>query len=80
MVGVISPTTMKSMLAGVIFIVVWLICVVCWLTVVGCGVVVAFVHNLHVCNMVVTILDLICDSVSMSLFCYPCHFSVLSLY
>ena len=59
---------------GVIFIVVGLICVVCWLTVVGCGVVVAFVHNLHVCNMVVSILDLICDSVSMSLFCYLCHF------
>ena len=43
---------------GVVFIVVGLICVVCWLTVVGCGEVVAFVHNLHVCNMVVTILDL----------------------
>ena len=54
---------------GVIFIVVGLICVVCWLTVVGCGVVVAVVHNLHVCNMVVTILYLKCDSVSMSLFC-----------
>ena len=54
MVGVISPTTMKSMLAGVIFIVVWLICVVFWLTVVGCGMVVAFFHNLHVCDMVVT--------------------------
>ena len=39
---------------GVIFRVVGLICVVCWLRVVGCGEVVAFVHNLHVCDMVVT--------------------------
>ena len=54
---------------GVIFIVVGLISVVCWLTVSGRGMVVAFFYNLHICNMVVTILDLKCDSVSMSLFC-----------
>ena len=52
---------------GVIFIVVGLICVVCWLTVVGYGMVVAVVHNLHVCNM-------------LNVTQYPCHCFVLSLY
>ena len=49
-----------------------------WLIVVGCGMVVAVVHNLHVCNMVVTILDLKCDSVSMSLFCIVTVLNVTS--
>ena len=71
MVDVVVAVVMFGVVVvvGVIFIVVGLISVVCWLTVSRCGMVVAFVYNLHICNMVVTILDLKCDSVSMSLFC-----------